>query len=235
MGIIMTLPTKIAVIALLLPAFVNAAETTVHVSPQHAESGGWTYQLKRDDTLVPCRARQKPRCITNIIVIDNPSASTLECQAGIRYEGVNNEGQQELAKPAVMQPKQNRAVIRDFAMPDVAIAAHEVSCKQRAPLDMSRLQHHCKAHFDPSGIKLPEFYPPTSRRAAEEGSVTMEFSLSPKEQAPHDIVVVGSSLYPRLDRAAVEAMSRAMGATEGALEECETARYMFTINFKLTD
>ena len=34
-------------IALLLPAFVDAAE--------------WTYQLKRDDTLVPCRARQKPR------------------------------------------------------------------------------------------------------------------------------------------------------------------------------
>jgi TonB family protein len=230
-----TIETVALSIALLLPACVDAAETTVHVSPQHAEAGGWTYQLKRDDTLVPCRARQKPRCMTNIIVIDNPSASTLECQAGIRYEGVNNEGQQELTKPAVMQPKQNRAVIRDWAMPDVAIAAHEVHCNLRTPLDVSRLQHHCKAHFDPSGIKLAEFYPPTSRRAAEEGSVIMEFSLSPEEQAPHDVVVVGSSLYPRLDQAAVEAMSRARGATEGAPEECETARYMFTINFKLTD
>ena len=169
--------------------------------------------------------------ITNIIVIDNPLASTLECQAAIRYEGVNNEGQQEVTKPAVMQPKQNRAVIRDWAMPGVAIASHEVTCNLRTPLDMSRLQHHCKAHFDPSGIKLAEFYPPTSRRAAEEGSVTMEFSLSPKEQAPQDVVVVGSSLYPRLDQAAVEAMSQARGATE----ECETARYLFTINFKLTD
>ena len=103
---------------------------------------------------MPCRARQKPRCITNIIVIDNPSARTLECQAGIRYEGVNNEGQQELVKPAVMTPKQNRAVIRDWAMPDVAVASHEVSCNVRAPLDRSRLQHNCKAKFDPSGIKL---------------------------------------------------------------------------------
>jgi TonB family protein len=222
-------------ISLLLPALVNAAETVVHVSPAHADSGGWTYQLERDDTLVPCRFRQKPRCITNIIVIDNPSASTLECQASIRYDGTNNEGQQELTKPAVMTRQKKRAVIRDYAMPDVAIAAHDVSCNVRPPLDMSRLQHHCKGSFDPSGIDLLEFYPPTSRRAAEEGPVTMEFSLAPTEQAPRNVVVVGSSLYPRLDQAAVEAMSRAKGSTQAATPECEAARYMFTIEFKLTD
>jgi TonB family protein len=215
--------------AILLPAFAHA-QTTVHASPAHAESGGWSYQIKRDDTPVPCIARQKTRCITNIIVIDNPSLSTLECQASIHYAGVNNEGQQQLTKPAVIKPSHNRAVIKDRALPDVAIAAHEVSCNVRAPFDRSRLQHHCKGKFDPSGIDLMDFYPPTSRRAAEEGPVTLEFSLSRTEQAPQDIVVVGSSLYPRLDRAAVEAMSRAKGSTE-----CETARYLFTIEFKLTD
>lgn len=214
---------------MLIPVLASA-EKIVHLSAEHPEAGGWVYMLKRDDTPVLCRAEDEPKCISNIVEIDNPSRSTLECEASIGYEGVNNEGLGRVVTPALMLPHQRRKVINDRAPPEFAVSSHQVTCRLRPPLDRSRLTPECKARIDSSSIDLAGLYPPASRRAAEEGPVILEFSLSRKEGPPQEVLVVGSSLFPRLDRAAVEALSHATGSTQ-----CETGRFLFQIEFKLTD
>ncbi len=118
----------------------------------------------------PTEHAKKPLCLTNLIEIQNLSEHTLECRASIRYDGVNNENFPMVDKPAVLLPRETRSVIRDFAKPDVRIAEHEVACSPRAPIEGPRPIPGCKATFDATKVNLAEAYPPTSRRAAEEGT-----------------------------------------------------------------
>jgi TonB family protein len=212
--------TVVIVFASLLPLLASAAEP----EPQ------WKFRLDRQDMLVTCRAKENPpRCITHNLIIDNESNSILECQAEIHYAGVNNEGFPDSTKPAVLFPRESRTVISEFALPEVEIASHNVTCKPRG-LDMSRLTRSCTRNLDTSKVNLVSAYPPTSRRAYETGPVLLEFSLTRKEGPPQDVSVAVSSLFPRLDQAAVDAIANARGSTD-----CDVGRFMFRLDFKLTN
>ncbi|WP_116812862.1 TonB family protein [Steroidobacter cummioxidans] len=213
-------------LTILLPMSASAAE--IQIVSSQPPSPPWTFQLQRADAPVPCRAGEHPpKCVTNSLVIENQSGRILECQAEIRYDGLNSEGFPNMVKPAVLMPRESRVVLSERALPEVAVASHNVTCNARA-LDTSRLTRSCKSNLDTSKVDLAATYPPTSRRAAEEGPVILEFSLTREAGPPKDVVVAGSSLFPRLDQAAVEAISRATGSTD-----CEVGRFMFKLDFKL--
>lgn len=57
----------------------------------------------------------------------------------------------------------------------------------------------------------------------------MHFSLSKTEDPPTDIVVTVPT-YPRLDEAAVNAISRLRGSTD-----CEKGRFELSVGFQLTN
>jgi TonB family protein len=54
-------------------------------------------------------------------------------------------------------------------------------------------------------VNVSDYYPPASRRLGEEGPVALQFVLTKKEGKPTRIQVIGSSLFDRLDAAAVKA------------------------------
>lgn len=216
---------------MLLSIAASAAETGIAPPPPPPPPAPpWTFQLQRDDAPVPCRAGEDPpKCVTNSIVVENQLPRIIECLTEIRYDGLNSEGFPTTTKPAVLMPRESRVVLSESALPEVPIASHNVTCRTRT-LDRSRLTPSCKANLDTSKLDLDAAYPPTSRRAAEEGPVVLEFSLTREAGPPKEVVVAGSSLFPRLDQAAVEAISRATGSTD-----CEIGRFMFKVDFKLHD
>ncbi|HEU4603786.1 MAG TPA: energy transducer TonB, partial [Steroidobacteraceae bacterium] len=120
--------------------------------------------------------------------------------------------------------------LSDVARPDVTIAEYDLVCAARPPIDKSQLTPKCKKTLDTRSIDLNSLYPAASRRESEEGPVVLQFTLTHEAAPPGDIKVVGSSLFPRLDAAAVVALSKAMGSTE-----CERGTYLFEVNFELRD
>lgn len=223
--------TKSAVVWMfvLIPALATADASSYQ--ERTFEGGSWRYALTRDAKPTECYGTViDTGCITNVVVARNLSNQTLECQASLQYSGVNDEGISNIRKPAVLKPQAIRSLISDVAKPDLAVAAYDVSCTPRRPIDKSQLTPNCKKTLDTSRIDLKTLYPPASRRESEEGPVILEFSLTRTSAAPSDIKVVGSSLYPRLDEAAIGALSKAVGSTE-----CERATYLMELDFELKD
>lgn len=94
---------------------------------------------------------------------------------------------------------------------------HEI-CTPQPKIDTSELTIDCKMNLDRTRLRSVE-YPPESRLAGESGLVYVHFSLSKTEDPPTDIVVTVPT-YPRLDEAAVNAISRLRGSTD-----CEKGRF----------
>lgn len=218
--------TLALLLAILLPAFATAAKKPATSIPPEPP---WTYRIEQMELLVPCRYEQEePKCAVHRIVIVNPSKRMLECQVGIVYDGLNGDNLPGVSMPAVLMPKQTRVVLADRAPPNVAVASHEVTCKDRTPIDLTRLTRSCKTQFS-KPVDVDTVYSLESRLANEAGSVIVELSLTREDAPPSDIIVVGSSLFPRLDQAALDAFSVTRGSTD-----CETGRFMFQVAFKLT-
>jgi len=86
----------------------------------------------------------------------------------------------------VIMPHARKAVVSDSTKPEVAAASHSVRCSIRKPLDNSKLTPQC----EPTVLNGPSSlnYPPESRKAGEEGTVLVEFSLTSELGHPTDIV-----------------------------------------------
>ena len=184
------------------------------------------YEYLRGEYVVPCPDDEKESCVWHRLVVDNQTANTLECRGRIAYDGVNREQLGKVEHPMVIESNSRQAVLADTTKPEVKSVSQSVECTVRPPLDDSKLTLSCKPILikKPSGID----YPPASRRANEEGPVMLEFSLSNKEGAPTDIVVVGSSLWPKLDESAKKYVAQHTGITD-----CKKGRFRMPLTFRL--
>ena len=77
-------------------------------------------------------------------------------------------------------------------------------------------------------ITIADYYPAASQDAGEEGPVVVEFTLSGKAARPTDVRAVASSMYPRLDEAAVKAVGDMVMSSS-----CGKARYRLKLSFQL--
>lgn len=195
----------------------------------HAQANQTPYEYMRGEYVVPCPDDAEASCIYHRLIVDNQSANTLECRASIAYSGANRDQLASKDHKMVVEPNTRRAVLADNTVPDVNATSHRVECKERKPPDDSKLTPNCK----PTLIKKPTGsidYPPESRRAGQEGPVLLEFTLTNKEGPPKDIVVVGSSLWPKLDESAVKYVAQYTGVTD-----CKQGRFRMPLTFRLRE
>jgi len=185
----------------------------------------WAHEYMRGD-VVPCYDNEKENCIWQRLIVDNQSADTLECSGRLVYDGVNREQLAAAERRMVIMPHARKAVVSDSTKPEVAAASHSVRCSIRKPLDNSKLTPQC----EPTVLNGPSSlnYPPESRKAGEEGTVLVEFSLTSELGHPTDIVAVGSSLWPKLDESGVNYVSQFNGATG-----CKHGRFRIPVTFQL--
>jgi hypothetical protein len=214
---------NLGLIALFSQCFSQFASAQVALSGTPAP---WPYEYLRGDVVVPCLGDEASSCIWHRLVVDNPSKDTLECRGRVSYDGVNRANAASAERPMVLLPNSRIAVLADSTAPEVLVTSQSVECVVRRPPDESKLTPKCK----PTILRMPSEaeYPGTSMHNSEEGPVLLEFSLSNKEGAPTDIVVVGSSLWPKLDESGVKYVSQFLGYTD-----CKHGRFRVPVSFRL--
>lgn len=185
------------------------------------------YEYMRGEYVVPCDDDQQENCIWHRLVVDNQTDNTLECRGRINYDAPNRDQVTAKEHKMVVEPKARKSVLSDTSKPEVKATSHGVECLVRPALSSSKLTPDCK----PTLTKKPTGgidYPAESRLAGEEGPVMLEFSLTSKEGPPTDIVVVGSSLWPKLDASAKKYVAQYSGVTD-----CKKGRFRMPLTFRL--
>lgn len=193
----------------------------------HAQSKPWPHDYMRGEYEVPCPDSESATCIYHRLIVENASEDTLECRSRIAYDGVNRDGRGGKEHKSVVEANTRKAVLADNTTPDVQVDSYGVECAVRKPTDDSKLTLNCKPTLTlkPTGSID---YPHESRRAGEEGPVLLEFTLTDREGPPRDIVVVGSSLWPKLDESAVKYVAQYQGVTD-----CKQGRFRLPLTFRL--
>ncbi len=103
----------------------------------------------------------------------------------------------------------------------------DAKCTPRAKLPPLDTPANCKYEVV-KPITIGDYYPTASQDAGEEGPVVVEFTLSGKAARPTDVRTVASSMYPRLDEAAVKAVGDMVMSSS-----CGKARYRLKLSFQL--
>jgi TonB family protein len=224
-------------------SFKNAATTAAAAAPppsvrgdliREAEGnsipvgdGAWNYSLIRDETPRRCGAQGEQICIERSVYVRNGSSQILECKGYISYEGADAEGRPSVDGRAVVNERSVRRVVGTLAPRGVNAKTFDAECKVRAPLPPLDTPASCKYEVV-KPIQISDYYPPTARRAGEEGPVTVEFTVNDKAANPTDVKVIGSSLSPTLDQGAVEAVKAMVMKSS-----CGTKRYRLRLAFQL--
>src|SRR5882724_9249328 len=190
------------------------------------EAPAWPYEYMRGEVEVPCLDDAKESCVWHRLIVDNQSENTLECTGRLAYDGVNREQHATMEHRMVVMPHARKAIVADITNADVKAGSHGVDCVARKPPDNSKLTPNCK----PTVLNGPGSldYPRESRQAGEDGTVLVEFSLTNELAHPTDIVVVGSSLWPRLDESGIKYVAQFNGATD-----CKHGRFRIPVTFQL--
>ena len=204
-----------------------AQNDVVESPPNPLPTGAWRYGLSRGEQTVPCVFRSAEKCNEVKLRIDNASKETLECSATLQFQGTNNEGQSSVEKPAVSRPGTNRTVLSSLIPLDTTVSSQDVQCKVRHRTPAAPIPGGCTFRLVRS-VNLSDYYPPASRRLADEGPVVVQFTLPKAEGAPAAIQVVESSLFDRLDAAALRAVGD-MGMTT----DCPGTTFRMLVDFKL--
>lgn len=226
---------KNALIASLVIGFVTtsaiaadaASRLLKKVEPIQLEGGEWYHELHVDDTLIPCaRAKGSPiACVAYSIEVFNTSLQPIDCMVNIWVLGYANPSKRG---PIRVNWRSQGVATRLTREREQGIPTYDMSCTPQPKIDTSELTIDCKMNLDRTPLQSVE-YPPESRRAGESGLVYVRFSLSRTEGPPTDIVVTAPT-YPRLDEAAVDAISRLRGSTD-----CEKGRFELTVGFQLSN
>lgn len=193
------------------------------------QGGAWSYTLVRDDTPRYCGEKVDKRCVRRTVFVTNGSDQELECKAYIKYEGTDAKGNAQPEAQAVVLKKTVRAVIASMAEQGTSAATFEASCKPRPPMPPLNTQAGCKYEVV-KPVNISDFYPKDAREADEQGPVVVEFTVPGKAGSPTDIKVVASSLSPRLDQGAVQAVGAMIMSSQ-----CKSQRYRLRLNFQLEE
>lgn len=195
-----------------------------------AQGGRWSYTLIRDETPRYCGddKTDKP-CVKRTVFVTNGSEQELECKAYIKYEGTDAQGREQTEAQAVVLKQTIRAVVSSLAQQGVNAATFEADCKPRPPMPPLHTEDGCKYEVVKT-INISDFYPQESRQLDEQGPVVVEFTVPGKATNPTQVTVVASSLSPRLDAAAVKAVSAMVMSSP-----CKNQRYRLRLNFQLEE
>ena len=195
-----------------------------------AQGGRWSYTLIRDETPRYCGADKTDKpCLKRTVFVTNGSEQELECKAYIQYEGTDAQGRAKTEAQAVVLKQTIRAVVSSIAEQGVNAATFEADCKPRAPMPALKTEDGCKYEVVKT-INISDFYPQESRQLDEQGPVVVEFTVPGKATNPTDVKVAASSLSPRLDEAAIKAVSAMVMSSP-----CKNQRYRLRLNFQLEE
>ncbi|MDY6944918.1 MAG: TonB family protein [Pseudomonadota bacterium] len=192
-------------------------------------SGAWSYTLIRDETPRYCGEKADKRCLKRTVVVTNGSDQELECKAYIKYSGADAKGRTQTEAQAVVSKQTLRAVVWSLAERNVNAETFEATCTPRAPLPPVSTQAGCKYEVV-KPVNISDFYPDEARQLDEQGPVVVEFTVPGKASSPTDVKVVASSLLPRLDQGAVQAVSAMIMSST-----CKNQRYRLRLNFQLEE
>jgi TonB family protein len=186
--------------------------------------GAWSFTLVRDDRARRCG---EVECLQRIVYIRNSSPRSLECKASITYEGTDVEKRATVEGKAVVSGKTARSVLASLAARGVDAKTFDAQCNPRAELPPLQTPATCKYEVI-KPITIGDYYPDASRKAGEEGPVTVEFNVGNKPANPTEVKVVASSLFPALDQGAVNAVQAMVMSSN-----CPTGRYRLRLSFQL--
>jgi TonB family protein len=189
--------------------------------------GAWSYSLIRDETPRRCGPQNDQICVQRAVFVRNGSSQSLECRGSITYEGTDAAGRESIEARAIVGDRAVRAVVLGLAPRGVNARTFEADCSPRPPLPPLTTPASCKYQVV-KPINISDYYPPTSRRAGEEGPVVVEFGVGDKPASPSDVKVVAGSLSPSLDQGAIEAVKAMVMSSN-----CSKGRYRLKLNFQL--
>jgi TonB family protein len=193
------------------------------------QGGAWSYTLIRDETPRYCPGKTDKQCVRRTVFVTNGSDQELECKAYVKYEGTDAEGRAQTESSAVVLRKTIRPVVGSVAEVGVSASTFEAVCTPRAPLPALKTEANCKYEVV-KPVNISDFYPAEARQLDEQGPVTVEFTVPGKASSPTDVKVAASSLSPRLDQGAIQAVSAMIMSSP-----CKNQRYRLRLNFQLEE
>jgi TonB family protein len=210
---------------------VVTTELTVESSGRTTEitgGGTWMYYLVRDDRPRRCSAKQATAdCLYRAVHVRNDSDETLECKGEIAYAGTDSKGQATTTSKLLVGPRGTFVLTESLAKQGTNADTFDAQCTVRPKLPPLDTAANCKYEVV-KPISIADYYPAASQDADEEGPVVVEFTLSGKAARPTEVRAVSSSMYPRLDEAAVKAVGDMVMSSS-----CGKARYRLKLSFQL--
>jgi len=207
----------------------GADEIDLELSPPHSLRGGgfWQYRVMRGSELTTC-GMPNTRAIFawHTVHGENLSQDTLTCNVKLTCGGGLCFPTSTTSAKAVIAPKGQSTVIRACMKPEDMYQI-DAECQQRAARAPLKIPPNCK--YDAVGAPpLDSFYPMASIRLREQGPVDLAFTLRAADGAPSDAEVVGSSLSPRIDEAALKVLNNVRLRTT-----CPGTRFEMRLNFDI--
>jgi len=210
---------------------VVTTELTVEASGRTAEipgGGSWMYYLVRDDRPRRCSGKETTQeCLYRAVHIRNDSDETLECKGEIAYAGTDSKGQATASSKLLVGGRGTYILTESLAKQGTNADTFDAQCTVRPKLPPLDTAANCKYEVV-KPVTIADYYPAASQDADEEGPVVVEFTLSGKAARPTEVRAVASSMYPRLDEAAVKAVSDMVMSSS-----CGKARYRLKLSFQL--
>jgi TonB family protein len=206
-------------------------QLTVEASGRTTEipgGGTWLYYLVRDDKPRRCAAQQaSEECLYRAVHVRNDSDETLECKGEITYAGADSKGQPTTSSQLLVSGRGTFILVESLAKQGTDAQTFDAACKVRPKLAALDTPANCKYEVV-KPVSIGDYYPAAAQDAGEEGPVVVEFTLSGKAARPTDVRAVASSMYPRLDEAAVKAVGDMVMSSS-----CGKARYRLKLSFQL--
>lgn len=204
-------------------------ELTVEASGRTTEipGGSWLYYLVRNVQPQRCSAQSADQCLYRAVHVRNDSDETLECKGEIAYTGTDNKGQKSGTSQLLISTRGTYVLVESLAKQGTDAETFDAQCKVRPKLAALETPANCKYEVV-KPISIGDYYPEASQDAGEQGPVVVEFTLSGKAARPTDVRSVASSMYPRLDEAAVKAVGDMVMSSS-----CGKARYRLKLSFQL--
>jgi TonB family protein len=146
--------------------------------------------------------RQTGDCARNTLFVRNDSTVAIQCKAVLEYAKPDHSGDTKLETDRVIFPKAEYPVLRSYANASNMPRTYSASCVAipAGPMPPLGTPPECRPSY--SGPSPDDFYPPSSKRREEEGSVVLEFSVT-ADAVPADVRVAASSGFAELDTAAL--------------------------------
>jgi len=192
------------------------------------DGGSWAYYLARDVRPRRCSAQEATEdCLYRAIHVRNDSDAVLECKGELTYVGTDSRGQKTSSAQLLVSGRGTYVLIESLARQGIDAETFDAQCTPRPKLPPLDTPADCKYEVV-KPVAIGDYYPTASRDAGEEGPVVVEFTLSGKAAKPTEVKTVASSMYPRLDEAAVKAVGD-MVMSSG----CGKARFRLKLSFQL--